>query len=92
MIEFRQVAAAVLIFGAAFSIGAAAAPRAQRAAARPAPVVLDPSLPSAQKIKLTSVNAEGNCPSGATKIEKCSGTYPNGNSWEMSPCCRQVID
>jgi hypothetical protein len=88
MIEFRQAAAAVLIFGAAFSIGAVAAPRAPR----PAVVVLDPSLPSAQKIKLTSVNAEGNCPSGATKIEKCSGTYPNGNSWEMSPCCRQVID
>lgn len=89
MIEFRQSAAAVLIFSAAFSIGASAAP--QRAA-RPAPVVLDPSLPSAQKIKLTSVNAEGNCPNGATKIEKCSGTYPNGNSWEMAPCCRQVID
>ena len=88
MAHFKKAISAALIFGAAFSIGALAAPRGQVGA----PVTFDPSLPSAQKVKLTSVNAEGNCPNGATKIEKCSGTYPNGNSWEMSPCCRQVID
>lgn len=51
--------------------------------------VLDPSN---AKIRVTSTDSSGNCPSGATKIEKCSGVYPNGNSWEISPCCRTITD
>ena len=43
-------------------------------------------------IKVTSTDAQGNCPNGGTKIDKCSGVYPNGNSWEISPCCRIVVD
>lgn len=51
--------------------------------------VLDPSN---AKIRVTSTDSNGNCPNGATKLDKCSGVYPNGNSWEISPCCRTVTD
>ncbi len=43
-------------------------------------------------VKLESTSASGDCPSGATKIESCSGVYPNGNSWSIAPCCRTVTD
>lgn len=51
--------------------------------------VLDPSN---AKIRVTSTDSNGNCPNGATKLEKCSGVYPNGNSWEISPCCRTATE
>ena len=51
-----------------------------------------PVDPAGHKVKLESVNAKGDCPSGATKLEKCSGVYANGNSWEISPCCKTVTD
>ena len=43
-------------------------------------------------VKLESTNTKGDCPSGATKIESCSGVYPNGNSWSIAPCCRTVTE
>lgn len=43
-------------------------------------------------VKLESTNTKGECPSGATLIESCSGVYPNGNSWSIAPCCRTVTD
>lgn len=52
--------------------------------------VLDPV--NEKKIHVSSTDSKGDCPSGATKIDKCSGVYPNGNSWEISPCCRTVTD
>lgn len=48
--------------------------------------VLDPG--SQSKIHVSSTNSNGDCPSGATKLDRCSGVYPNGNSWEIAPCCR----
>jgi hypothetical protein len=48
--------------------------------------VLDPG--SQSKIHVSSTNSSGDCPSGATKLDRCSGVYPNGNSWEIAPCCR----
>lgn len=48
--------------------------------------VLDPVNES--KIHVSSTDSAGNCPSGATKLESCSGVYSNGNSWEIRPCCR----
>lgn len=40
------------------------------------------------KVNFSNTDSKGDCPSGATKIERCSGVYPNGNSWEIAPCCR----
>lgn len=40
------------------------------------------------KLSFSSTDAKGDCPSGATKIERCSGVYANGTSWEIAPCCR----
>lgn len=51
--------------------------------------VLDPSN---AKIRVTSTDSSGNCPNGATKLDKCSGVYPNGNAWEISPCCRTATE
>ena len=84
--------------------GAAAGPPAQgkpRASAAPeatearASVVRAERLPSSvldpgsqSKIHVSSTNSNGDCPGGATKIERCSGVYANGNSWEIAPCCR----
>lgn len=48
--------------------------------------VLDPK--SESKIHVSSTDSKGDCPNGATKLERCSGVYPNGNSWEIAPCCR----
>ena len=44
------------------------------------------------KIKVTNTDANGNCPAGATRFERCSGVYPNGNSWEIAPCCHTIVD
>jgi len=49
--------------------------------------VLDPPTVE-NKIHVSSTDSKGNCPAGATKLDKCSGVYANGNSWEISPCCR----
>lgn len=64
-------------------------PRIAEAANLPSSA-LDPSV--ASKIRVTSTDAKGNCPAGSTRLDKCSGVYPNGNSWEISPCCRTVVD
>lgn len=52
--------------------------------------VLDPV--NEKKIHVSSTDSKGECPAGATKLDKCSGVYANGNSWEISPCCRTVTD
>lgn len=39
-------------------------------------------------ISFSSTDAKGDCPAGATKIERCSGVYANGTNWEIAPCCR----
>jgi len=49
-------------------------------------------LNSDSKIFVQSTDANGNCPSGATLLSSCSGTYPNGNSWSITPCCRTVTE
>jgi len=79
-------------------------PRAEPAQARPvaprAAGMQSHNLPSSvlggggvqSKIKVTSTDAQGNCPNGGTKLDKCSGVYPNGNSWEISPCCRIEVN
>lgn len=66
--------------------------------ARPAPVRGD-NLPSSlldplneKKVHVSSTDAKGDCPAGSSKIERCSGVYPNGNSWEIAPCCRTVTE
>ncbi len=65
---------------------------------RPAPIRVD-NLPSSlldplneKKVHVSSTDAKGDCPAGSSKIERCSGVYPNGNSWEIAPCCRTVTD
>lgn len=60
-------------------------PRIAEAANLPSSA-LDPTVES--KIRVTSTDAKGNCPAGSTKLDKCSGVYSNGNSWEIAPCCR----
>jgi hypothetical protein len=71
-------------------------PAPRRAAAQNASLNLPSSVlgggGTQSKIKVTSTDAKGDCPAGATKFERCSGVYPNGNSWEISPCCHTVID
>jgi hypothetical protein len=67
-----------------------ASPRTAQAAGLPSSVLGGSGVES--KIKVTSTDAQGNCPNGATKLDKCSGVYPNGNSWEISPCCRIETD
>lgn len=64
--------------------------RAVAATGLPSSVLDPPTVES--KVHVSSTDAKGNCPSGATKLDKCSGVYPNGNSWEISPCCRTVSD
>lgn len=34
-----------------------------------------------------STDANGNCPSGYKKIDECHGTYANGSTWKITPCC-----
>lgn len=43
-------------------------------------------------ISFGSTDAKGDCPAGATKIERCHGVYPNGTNWEIAPCCRTETD
>lgn len=79
------------------------APRAAAASASRAPAAMAPTRATGlasslldptneKKVHVSSTDSGGNCPAGSTKIDKCSGVYPNGNSWEISPCCRTVSD
>lgn len=101
---FRLVLLATLVaFQCAAAGGARQAPRAQPEQAQaPAPMpravvvhsdgTLAGGLPGSggqgKTISLSSTDAKGDCPAGATKIERCSGVYANGTNWEIAPCCR----
>lgn len=84
---------------AAAGMGGQARPQPERGQAQPAPrrAVLQGETVSATglpgsgtqgKVSFSNTDAKGDCPAGATRIERCSGVYPNGNSWEIAPCCR----
>lgn len=49
-------------------------------------------LDSDYKVHVQSTDSKGNCPSGATLLSSCSGTYANGTSWSITPCCRTVTE
>jgi hypothetical protein len=67
-----------------------APPAPRRAAAQTTnpPSVLPAGVITQGKISFSNTDTKGDCPAGATKIERCSGVYSNGNSWEIAPCCR----
>ncbi len=67
---------------------AAPAPRATVAQSEVLSPIGVPGGGTQGKISFSNTDAKGDCPAGATKIERCSGVYPNGNSWEIAPCCR----
>ena len=84
---------------AASGMGGQARPQPERGQAAPAPrrAVLQgetvsaagvPSGGTQGKVSFSNTDAKGECPAGATKIERCSGVYANGTSWEIAPCCR----
>ena len=59
----------------------------------PAEVFTSPLLDNQQRtVKLESTNSKGDCPSGATKLESCSGVYANGTNWSITPCCKTVTE
>ncbi len=65
-------------------------PAPRRAAAQTAnpQQILPAGVITQGKVSFSNTDSKGDCPAGATRIERCSGVYPNGNSWEISPCCR----
>lgn len=84
---------------AASATGGQARPQPERGQAQPTPrravlqgeTVSATGLPSGGtqgKVSFSSTDAKGDCPAGATKIERCSGVYANGTTWEIAPCCR----
>lgn len=105
---FRLVLLATLVaFQCAAAGGARQAPRAQPEQAQaPAPMpravvvhsdgTVSGGLPGSggqgKIISFSSTDTKGDCPAGATKIERCHGVYPNGNNWEIAPCCRTETD
>ncbi|MFZ5638891.1 MAG: hypothetical protein ACOY82_20150 [Pseudomonadota bacterium] len=84
---------------AAAGMGGQARPQAERGQAQPAArraalqveTVSAAGLPSGGtqgKVSFSNTDAKGECPAGSTKIERCSGVYANGTTWEIAPCCR----